>query len=202
MINSHLGLFGRFLGGLFGVFPEKSPKNHLIIFFRTLCILEKVPEILVPSHFQTKDIDRTIQLVSRHLTGNYADAKTLLLTHPRLLFYEREHDDQHRTFGLLQSNWKMLTFDFKLEPTQIINQCANLLNLEHRSLKIRLYFLKDRRMLNLIFVSLDEHPKGLSKIEKLRQPVKLVLELDDANFAMSVGASPEEFSEYQANFFL
>ena len=187
---------------------EQIGRKQKQLLFKTselAIILNKVPEILVPSLYTPNDIERTMQLVSRHLISTNHEIKCLLLNCPRELFYTRLEDDQQRVLGKLQANWKMLTFDFLLLPFDISRNLPRLLLVEHRKLKIRLHYLKRKDKLEMIYNLADlgwsEGQKSAKKdIVKNEQHV---VELrKDTDFCLLIGEDFKDFRKFKEGFIL
>ena len=153
------------------------------------------PELLSPNFYHIQEIDRTVQLISRHLITTWPEIKALILepTLTRKILMERL---DHPTFilGTLQQNWKMLTYDFLYEPAEICQNLAGLLALNHRNLKVRLFFLKN--------VDEMELTKMIGSKDPLNDNRLVLAEEDDAVFCQLIGQDLRQFEEFKLRFFL
>jgi len=151
-----------------------------------LDICYKVPELLVPSILDHQDVDRTIQLCGRHLTTNLSALYVLLKFHPRELFYERtlpKYYNSKQELGIIQPNWKLLSYDMQIDSDEIIFKHLHLLVFKPRQLQIRSHFLRLQGQLNL-----------LQDIELMRA--------NDEDFCNLCGFDIAEYNKYVRKYFL
>lgn len=189
-----------------------------------LNMIYKVPELIVPSFLTFQDVQRTIQLIARHLTKDFSLLERLVKNMPRELFYTRVYGERKI------EPWEIL---LTIQENNLIDESSKVENLKNEIFEKNLALngekpallgyrfqsnwkllvfdmqLSDEKIVkNLFLMRMDT--KVLQKrahFLRLRKQVyvlfnEMAMDTSDRDFCEFLGIEVEEYDDYLKNFFL